>query len=57
MLAGVREEELPEVGAAGGEDQLVRLELVPLSGEGDVCELAILNQTNALSFTLIWHEK
>ena len=42
MFEGIADEERPEVGTAGGQDQLVRLELFNVRGQGDVGELTIL---------------
>ena len=50
MLAWVGKEELPEVGAAGGQDQLVGLELVPLCSQGHIGELTILTDKIGLKF-------
>ena len=42
MFAGIADEERPEVGTAGGQDQLVRLELFNVRGQGHVGELTVL---------------
>jgi hypothetical protein len=48
MFAWVGEEQLSEVGAAGGQNQFVGLELVPVCGQGHVCEFAILTDAEEL---------
>ena len=42
MFAGVADEQVPEVRAAGRQDQLVSLELLRLSGESDVGQQLLL---------------
>ncbi len=51
MFAGIGEEQLSEVGAAGGQNQFVGLELVPVCGQGHVCEFAILTDEEVLNYT------
>ncbi len=51
MFAGIGEEQLSEVGAAGGQNQFVSLELVPVCGQGHVCEFAILTDEEELNGT------
>ena len=44
MLAGVAQEEVPEVGRAHRQDQLVRGKVVVAAGESDVDELLLVAQ-------------
>ncbi len=49
MFAGIGEEQLSEVGTAGGQNQFVGLELVPVCRQGHVCEFAILTDEEELN--------
>jgi len=49
MLAGVGEEELSEVGTAGGQNQFVGLELVSVCCQGHVCEFSVLTDEKRIS--------
>ena len=50
MFAGIGEEQLSEVGAAGGQNQFVSLELVSVCGQGHVCEFAILTDEESVRY-------